>query len=272
MFLVLQEKNIKMRIDLDGKKALVGGSTGGIGKAIAIELSKCGADVTLMARNKEKLKKTINELSKNENSNHNYIEVDFNNFNDLKIVTADFFKKNTIDILINNTQGPAAGGSLEKNVTDYQNAFDLLFKTHVWITSLALKGMTLKNWGRIINVASISVKEPLNYLVLSNSMRAALVTWAKSLSIDVAKNSITVNNILTGYFDTDRIQKLNLEKAKKMKIKPSKVRKAMEDMVPMKRIGDPEEYAYLVCFLASNFSSYITGANIPIDGGLIKSL
>ena len=261
-----------MRIDLDGKKALVGGSTGGIGKAIAIELSKCGADVTLMARNKEKLKKTINELSKNENSNHNYIEVDFNNFNDLKIVTADFFKKNTIDILINNTQGPAAGGSLEKNVTDYQNAFDLLFKTHVWITSLALKGMTLKKWGRIINVASISVKEPLNYLVLSNSMRAALVTWAKSLSIDVAKNSITVNNILTGYFDTDRIQKLNLEKAKEMKIKPGEVRKAMENMVPMKRIGDPEEYAYLVCFLASNFSSYITGANIPIDGGLIKSL
>ena len=272
MFLVLQEKNIKMRIDLNGKKALVGGSTGGIGKAIAVELSKCGADVTLMARDKEKLKKTVNELSKNENSNHNYIKVDFNNFNDLKIVTKDFFKKITIDILINNTQGPAAGGSLEKNVTDYQNSFDLLFKTHVWITSLALEGMTLKKWGRIINVASISVKEPLNYLVLSNSMRAALVTWAKSLSIDVAKNSITVNNILTGYFDTDRIQKLNLEKAKKMKIKPSEVRKAMENMVPMKRIGDPEEYAYLVCFLASNFSSYITGANIPIDGGLIKSL
>ena len=272
MFLVLQEKNIKMRIDLDGKKPVVGGSTGGIGKAIAIELSKCGADVTLMARDKEKLKKTLNELSKNENSNHNYIEVDFNNFKDLKIATADFFKKNTIDILINNTQGPPAGGSLEKNITDYQNSFDLLFKNHVWITSLALKGMTLKKWGRIINVASISVKEPLNYLVLSNSMRAALVTWAKSLSIDVAKNSITVNNILTGYFDTDRIQKLNLEKAKKMKIKPSEVRKAMENMVPMKRIGDPEEYAYLVCFLASNFSSYITGANIPIDGGVIKSL
>jgi len=272
MFLVLQEKNIKMRIDLDGKKALVGGSTGGIGKAIAIELSKCGADVTLMARDKEKLKKTLNELSKNENSNHNYIEVDFNNFNDLKIATADFFKKNTIDILINNTQGPPAGGSLEKNITDYQNSFDLLFKNHVWITSLALKGMTLKKWGRIINVASISVKEPLNYLVLSNSMRAALVTWAKSLSIDVAKNNITVNNILTGYFDTDRIQKLNSEKAKKMKIKPSEVRKAMENMVPMNRIGDPVEYAYLVCFLASNFSSYITGANIPIDGGLIKSL
>ena len=123
-----------------------------------------------------------------------------------------------------------------------------------------------------INVASISVKEPLNYLVLSNSIRAALVTWAKSLSMEVAKDNITVNNILTGYFDTDRIQKLNLEKAKKMKINPNEVRKAMEEMVPMKRIGNPEEYGYLVAFLSSNFSSYITGTNIPIDGGLIKSL
>ena len=132
--------------------------------------------------------------------------------------------------------------------------------------------MRFKKWGRIINVASISVKEPLNYLVLSNSMRAALVTWAKSLSLEVAKENITVNNILTGYFDTDRIQKLNFEKAKKMKINTDEVRKAMEEMVPMKRIGNPEEYAYLVAFLASNYSSYITGANIPIDGGLIKSL
>ena len=272
MFLALQEKNTKMRIDLNGKRALIGGSTGGIGRAIALELSKCGASVTLMARDEEKLKTTINELSINENLKHNYIEVDFNNFNDLKIVTTDFFKRNTIDILINNTQGPSAGGSLEKNISDYQNSFDLLFKTHVWTTSLALKGMSNKRWGRIINVASISVKEPLNYLVLSNSMRAALVTWAKSLSIDVAKDNITVNNILTGYFDTDRIQKLNLDKAKKLKIKPSEVRNAMEEMVPMKRIGDPKEYAYLVAFLASNFSSYITGTNIPIDGGLIKSL
>ena len=105
MFLVHQEKNIKMRIDLNGKKALVGGSTGGIGKAIALELSKCGANVTLMARDREKLKNTITELSKNKNSKHDYLEVDFNNFNDLKIVTADFFEKNTIDILVNNTQG-----------------------------------------------------------------------------------------------------------------------------------------------------------------------
>jgi 3-oxoacyl-[acyl-carrier protein] reductase len=261
-----------MRIDLKGKRALVGGSTGGIGKAIAIELSKCGASVTLMARDVQKLNKTIAELAKIENSSHSCIEVDFDNFDNLESLIKDFFEKNSIDILINNTQGPPAGGPLEKKILDYQNSFDLLFKTHVLTTSLALKGMRFKKWGRIINVASISVKEPLNYLVLSNSMRAALVTWAKSLSLEVAKENITVNNILTGYFDTDRIQKLNLEKAKKMKINTDEVRKAMEEMVPMKRIGNPKEYAYLVAFLASNYSSYITGANIPIDGGLIKSL
>ena len=126
MFLVLQEKNISMKIDLNGKRALVGGSTGGIGKAIAIELSKCGANVTLMARNAEKLKKTITELSKTEISNHNYLIVDFNDFNDLKMVMEDILKKNSIDILINNTQGPPAGGPLEKNITDYQSSFDYL--------------------------------------------------------------------------------------------------------------------------------------------------
>ena len=131
--------------------------------------------------------------------------------------------------------------------------------------------MQNNSWGRIINVASISVREPLNYLVLSNSIRAALTTWAKSLSVDVAENNITINNILTGYFDTERIEQLNSKKAEKMNIPVSEVRKAMEESVPMKRLGKPEEYADLVCFLASDKASYITGTNIPIDGGLLKS-
>ena len=147
----------------------------------------------------------------------------------------------------------------------------MLFKCGVLSSSLALKHMQNNGWGRIINVASISVKEPLNYLVLSNSIRAALTTWAKSLSVDVAEKNITVNNILTGYFDTERIEQLNSKKADKMNIPVSEVRKAMEESVPMKRLGKPEEYANLVCFLASNQASYITGTNIPIDGGLLKS-
>ena len=132
--------------------------------------------------------------------------------------------------------------------------------------------MLQKKWGRIINVASVSVKEPLNYLALSNSIRAAMVTWAKSLAFDVGKDNITVNSVLTGYFDTDRIASLNAKKAEKMGISPDEVRNAMEAMVPAKRIGKPEEYGFLVTFLASEQASYITGTNIPIDGGLLKSL
>ena len=120
-------------------------------------------------------------------------------------------------------------------------------------------------------MASISVREPLNYLSLSNTIRAALVTWAKSISLDIAADNITINNTLTGYFDTERIAQLNVQKAKKMGIPVSQVRAALEASVPAKRIGRPEEYASLVCFLASEQASYITGTNIPIDGGLLKS-
>ena len=132
--------------------------------------------------------------------------------------------------------------------------------------------MQKQQWGRIVNVSSISVKEPLNYLALSNSLRAALVSWAKSLAIDIAKDNITINNTLTGYFDTERIAQLNAQKSEKMGIPASEVRSTMEASVPMNRIGKPEEYANVVCFLVSEQASYITGANIPIDGGLLKSL
>ena len=161
---------------------------------------------------------------------------------------------------------------MEKNVEDYQQAFDLLFKSVVYTTELALKQMQQNKWGRIINVASISVKEPLNYLALSNSIRAAVVTWAKSLAFDVAQDGITVNNVLTGYFDTDRIAQLNAKKAEKLGVSVSEVRSAMEAQVPAKRIGNPREYGFLTTFLASEQASYINGTNIPIDGGLLKSL
>ena len=260
-----------MRINLEGKNALVGGSSKGIGKAIAKRLAASGANVTLMARDEKKLNEIISKLDNKQGQNHQSLIVDFSNYDDFSKIISSFFSQNKIDVLVNNTQGPPAGGAIEKNLEDYQVAFDLLFKCSALASKLALKHMQDVNWGRIINVASISVKEPLNYLVLSNSIRAALVTWAKSLSVDVAKNNITVNNILTGYFDTERIEQLNSKKAEKMGIPISEVRKAMEESVPMKRIGKPEEYANLVCFLASDQASYITGTNIPIDGGLLKS-
>ena len=261
-----------MEIDLTGKFALVGGATNGIGKAIAIRLAASGASVCIMARNKSKLEKVVNELDRSRNQKHKFLEVDFSNYNLFSKSIKYFFETNHIDVLVNNTQGPEGGSALEKSIDDYQSAFDLLFKCAVKTSLLALTNMRDKKWGRIINVASISVKEPLNYLVLSNSLRSALVTWSKTLSVDIAKFNITINNVLTGYFNTERLKQLNSKKAEKLGINISTIEDKIKDTIPMKRFGDPEEYANLVCFLASEKSDYITGINIPIDGGFLKSL
>jgi 3-oxoacyl-[acyl-carrier protein] reductase len=261
-----------MNISILNKKALVGGSSGGIGKAIAQQLAESGASVTLMSHSEEKLHHIVAELPTDKGQQHQYLAVDFNNFKDYKKVISTYFENNTVDILVNNTQGPSAGSALEKKVDDYQEAFDLLFKTVVFTTELALQSMMQKNWGRVINVASVSVKEPLSYLALSNSIRAAVVTWAKSLATDVGKHNITVNSVLTGYFDTDRIAQLNAKKAEQLGVEQSQVRKDMESRVALQRIGNPKEYGYLATFLASDNAAYITGTNIPIDGGLLKSL
>ena len=132
--------------------------------------------------------------------------------------------------------------------------------------------MKKNSWGRIINLTSVSVKEPLSYLALSNSMRSSVISWAKTLSNDIGHNNVTVNNILTGYFDTERLKELNSDKAKKFNVDVGELYDAMRDQVPLGRIGKPEEFGYLITFLSSEYASYINGANIPIDGGLLKSI
>lgn len=261
-----------MNISLENKKALVGGSSGGIGKAIAQQLAESGASVTLMARSEDKLAHIVSKLPTDQNQQHQFLKVDFSDLEAYKKTISQYFANNSVDILVNNTQGPAAGNTLEKNTDDYQQAFDLLFKSVVFTTELALEQMKKNQWGRIINVASVSVKEPLSYLALSNTIRAAVVTWAKSLASDVGSYNITVNSVLTGYFDTERIAQLNAKKAEQLGIDQSEVRADMEEKVPVKRIGDPREYGYLATFLASDNAAYITGTQIPIDGGLLKSL
>jgi len=258
-----------MKIELAGKKALIGGSSKGIGLGIASQLAESGASVCLMARNESKLKEIVNQLPNSEN--HSYLVVDFSNFEEYKIKIEAYLENNQVDILVNNTQGPPAGNSLSKDIDSYQEAFDLLFKSIVYTTSLIVPKMQKNKWGRIINVTSVSVKEPLNYLVLSNSIRSAVVAWAKSLSVDVGKDGVTVNSILTGYFDTERIKELNKEKSKSLNISEEEVLEKMKSLVPINRLGKTEEYGYLVSFLSSDKASYINGASIPIDGGLLRS-
>jgi len=261
-----------MNIDLSGKKALVGASTSGIGKAIAMQLAASGAAVTLMSRSLDKLENVKQRLSTENGQQHQMLQVDFTDYAAFKSIITGYFEKNSVDILVNNTQGPPPGTALENEVEDYQQAFDLLFKTVVLTTELALTSMKEKQWGRVINVASVSVKEPLSYLVLSNSIRAAVVTWAKSLATEAGTFGITVNSVLTGYFNTERITSLNAKKAKEQDVSEEEILMQLEASVPVKRIGDPAEYGYLVTFLASDRAGYITGTQIPIDGGKLNSL
>ena len=261
-----------MRINLKNKRALIGGSSKGLGYAVAKQLAICGAEVTLVSRNESLLKKNIIELKELTECDHNYLVVDYNNSKDYKKIIDEFFKTNIIDILINNTQGPPAGDVLNVAESDYKQTFNLLFQNTVNTSMAAIKGMKENNWGRIINMTSVSVKEPLSYLALSNTIRSAVTSWGKTLSIESGKYNITVNNVLTGFFNTERLNQLNEEKAKKFNIKTSEVFEKMSEMVPLKRIGEPDEFAYLIAFLSSEYSSYINGVNIPIDGGLLKSM
>ncbi|MCQ9640944.1 SDR family oxidoreductase [Chryseobacterium sp. WG14] len=258
-----------MNIQLFSKNALVGAATQGIGAGIAIELAKCGANVTVMARNEKKLKDFVSSLPVvNADQKHEYLVVDFSDFESYKKIITGYFSSHTIDILVNNTNGPEPGLALDKNAEDYQKAFDLLFKTVCETTLLALSYMIQQKNGRIINVSSLSVKEPINNLTLSNSIRSAVIAWAKTLSNEIAQHNVTVNNILTGYFDTERIQNLINHEAQQTGASTEEIKKARENKIPMKRLGKPEEYGHLVAFLASEYSAYLTGTSIPLDGGL----
>jgi 3-oxoacyl-[acyl-carrier protein] reductase len=261
-----------MKISLENKKALVGGSTQGLGKAIALQMAHCGASVTLLARNEEKLISVLNELPTEFGQKHNYLVADFSELDNFKDIVSTYLKSNPIDILVNNTNGPASGNIFEKNNSDYQAAFNLLFQTVCFTTLEALPNMQKNNFGRIINVSSMTVKEPIQHLVLSNTIRTALISWAKTLAVEVASSNITVNNLVTGYFATERLNHLIDSQAKNLNIEFDEYKTRLEEQIPMKRLGKPEEYGYLAAFLASDYASYITGTNIPIDGGFIKSI
>ena len=259
-----------MEVSLVGKKALVGGSSKGIGYGIAKQLAESGASVCLMARDVKKMKEIVQTLPSTNSQEHSYLVVDFSDFNSFKNIIEDYLNENQIDILINNTQGVPAGNSLSKSIDDYQKAFDVLFKCVVHTSSLAINKMKEKGWGRIINLTSISVKEPLNYLVLSNSIRAAVVTWGKSLSVDLAPFGVTVNSIITGFIDTEHLAHLNEQKSKNMNIPVSEILDGIKKSIPSNRLGKPSEMGELATFLASDKASYITGTAIPIDGGFLR--
>jgi 3-oxoacyl-[acyl-carrier protein] reductase len=257
-----------MNLDLSGKTAMVCGSTQGIGKASAVELALLGANIVLVARNEDSLKQTIQELDVSKGQKHQYLAVDFQTPGILKEKVADFIAANgTVHILVNNTGGPPGGLIQNAKVDEFLQAFNNhLVCNHILVQEL-LDGMKKAKYGRVINIISTSVKMPLKNLGVSNTIRAAVANWSKTLANEVASFGITVNNVLPGATSTGRLQNIIKNKASNTGESINEITNEMESEIPMKRFAEAAEIANAVAFLASPAASYITGINVPVDGG-----
>jgi 3-oxoacyl-[acyl-carrier protein] reductase len=257
-----------MNLDLENKRALVCGSTQGIGKAVALELALLGANVTLVARNEDSLKKVKAELNTDKGQQHAYIAVDFSNSEELKkLVDLYIERQGIINILVNNTGGPPAGAINTAGTNEFLNAFNQhLICNHI-LAQACLDGMKKSGYGRIINIISTSVKLPLKGLGVSNTIRAAVANWSKTLSLEVAQFGITVNNVLPGATNTVRLTGIIENKSNKTGTTQDEIRKEMLHEIPAGRFGEAYEIANAVAFLASPAAAYINGINVPVDGG-----
>ncbi len=256
-----------MNLSLKNKNALVCGSTQGIGKAIAIELSLLGANVTLLARNEEALKNAVQDLDKSQQQTHQILVADFSKPYELKKIVEEFCRKNTIHILVNNSGGPASGAIIDESTEKFLQVFNQHLICNQILAQAVLGGMKKENYGRIINVISTSVKQPLKNLGVSNTIRGAVASWAKTWSFEVAKFGITVNNVLPGATATNRLKTLIENKSTKTSVAIDEVKNEMLNEIPAGRFGDPSEIAALAAFLASPSAGYINGTSIPVDGG-----
>lgn len=255
------------------RTALVCGSSQGIGKAAAIELANQGATVTLIARNSETLKSVCAELPTPCSQIHGYLTADFNDVTQLKsIVEANLKSGSTYHILINNSGGPPGGNIIDANADEFLIGLNRhLIVSHI-LSKLLLNGMKSANYGRIINIISTSVKQPIKGLGVSNTIRGAMSSWAKTWSFEVAPFGITVNNVLPGYTDTIRLHTLIEKVAERQNTTVSNVEEQWRALIPAGRFGEPGEIANAIAFLASPAASYINGVNLPVDGGRLEAM
>jgi 3-oxoacyl-[acyl-carrier protein] reductase len=256
-----------MNLSLQGKSAIICGSTQGIGLAIAEELALLGANCTLMARNEEALQKAVHLLDSSLNQQHHYLVADFSKPEEVKAVITSFIKNKTIHILVNNTGGPKPGLMAEENEQKFIDGFNQHVICNQTLAKAVIPGMKTAGYGRIINIISTSVRIPINNLGVSNTIRAAVASWGKTLSNEIGQFNITVNNILTGYTNTNRLKSVIEIGAAARKISVEELATEMKNKIPVKRFGDPSEIAAVVAFLASPAASYVNGISIPVDGG-----
>lgn len=261
-----------MQLSLIGKHALVGGSTQGIGLAIAQELALLGATCTLISRNEASLQKAVTTLNADQNQQHDYLVADYSNYAQVKDVVAAYAAEHNIHILINNSGGPAAGPITEATPEAFLSAFQQHLICNQLITQLVIPGMKADNYGRVVNIISTSVKIPLKGLGVSNTIRGAVASWAKTMSNELAVYGITVNNILPGATATARLENIVNNKSSKTGAEKAEVEQEMMEEIPMKRFGKPEEIASVAAFLTTPAAAYLTGVSIPVDGGRTGSL
>ena len=258
-----------MDISLIGRKAFVCGSTQGIGKAAAIELANLGASIVLLARNEDSLKQVKDELNAAQNQRHDFIVADFSASDELKNRIAEYLGENPspVHILINNTGGPPAGKIIDADAQEFINAFQNHLLCNQILVQALVEKMKSERYGRIINVISTSVKQPIPGLGVSNTIRGAVASWAKTLAGELGEFGITVNNVLPGFTKTQRLEAIIANKASKSGNSIERIAAEMQSETPARRFAEASEIANAVAFLASPAASYINGVNLPVDGG-----
>ena len=262
-----------MDLGLRGKVALVAAGSRGLGRATALGLGAEGAKLVLCARGAEALEDARAEIVNKTGADVHTVIADVSKAEDIETVASQAFARfGQVDILVTNAGGPPAG-TFEKHTWDaWEKAVNLTLRSAVELTRAVLPGMRARKWGRVINITSIAAKQPVDLLILSNSLRAAVTGFARTLANEVATDGITVNNILPGYTRTERVEQLADVTAAKEGVSRAEVVARFENQIPMRRLGEPREFAALAVFLASQQASYITGQSIAVDGGWIKNL
>jgi 3-oxoacyl-[acyl-carrier protein] reductase len=262
-----------MDLDLSGKHALVGGGSQGIGRAAALELARLGAHVTVLARSREALEATVAELPRvHAAQDHAWLSADMSDTAALRAKVEAAATAHPFHILVNNTGGPPGGPAHTAESTAFVAAFQQHLLANHALLQAVLPGMRAAGFGRVINVISTSVKEPIKNLGVSNSIRGAVASWAKTLASELGAFGITVNNVLPGYTRTQRLEQIVRDRMAATGKSAAEIEQTMLATVPANRFAAPEEIAAAIAFLASPVAGYINGINVPVDGGRMQSL